>query len=132
MNTKFPVDSLNLVLTGKLTNENQKPPSNKHIVNEIFSNNTLEFPIPSTLIQCLDKLGAFVLYDLNSKPDPSEYNTADTLFFTPTKCRHPGCETQIADYLNNLGKVIAKRDQPYCSSTMGSYKFQQSASWVSP
>ena len=108
MNTKFPVDSLDSVLTGELANENPKPLSDKHIVNRIFSNNALGFPITSTLIQRLDKLGAFILYDLNSEPDPSEYDTADPLFFTPTKRRRPGCETQIADYLNHLGSVIAK------------------------
>ena len=103
---KYPVDSLDSVLTGELANKNQKSLSDKHIVNRIFSNKALGFPITSTLIQCPDKLCAFMTYDLNSKPNPSEYNTADTLFYTPIKRRCPGCETQIADYFNHLGEVI--------------------------
>ena len=90
MNKKFPVGSLDSVLTGELTNENPKPLSHKYIINRIFKNHALGFPITS-LIQHLDKLGAFILYDLNSKPDPSEYDTTDPLFFTPTKWRCPGC-----------------------------------------
>lgn len=115
MNTKYPLDSLDSVLTGELANKNLKPLSDNNFINRIFSNKALGFLITSTLIQCLDKLGVFIAYDLNSKPNPSEYNTTNTLFFTPIKHRHPGCKTQIADYLNHLGKmIVAETYQTVC------------------
>ena len=108
MDAKLKVDALDLVLTGELANEKGKPISDEGIVNRIFSDQALGFPITSVLVERLDRLGAFIRYDTEIPPDSTKYDTTDTLFFPKIKRRRPGMESQIADHLNHIGAVIAK------------------------
>jgi hypothetical protein len=108
MGTKFKVDSLDLVLTGELANKKPAAISDEEIVNRIFSDQALGFPITSALVQRLDRLGAFLGYDTEISQNSTRYDTTNTLFFPPSKRRRPGLEIQMAAYLNYVGKAIAE------------------------
>ena len=62
MDAKLKVDALDLVLTGELATDKGKPISDKGIINRIFSNQALGFPITTMLVEHLNRLGTFITY----------------------------------------------------------------------
>ena len=59
---KLKDDALNLVLTGELATEKGKPISDEGIINRIFSNQALGFPITTMLVEHLNRLGTSITY----------------------------------------------------------------------
>ena len=62
MDAKLKVDALDLVLTGELATDKGKPTSDEGIINRIFSDQALGFPIMSMLVEHLNRLGTFITY----------------------------------------------------------------------
>ena len=62
MDAKLKVDALDLVLTGELATDKGKPISDEGIINRIFSDQALGFPITSMLVEHLNRLGTFITY----------------------------------------------------------------------